>query len=136
MAGMSTCERCGGGVPAGATTCPNCGAPAGSGGSGSAWEGTGSLVNTDPTPDVSTAYSQSEVEQPWSAPAPTPAPPAYTPPRTDFSAPAAEIYSPTSQEKKRGPWVWVIGCCVGVLVLTCCLVVIAIAIALAPITGL
>ncbi len=143
MADLSTCERCGGGVPAGATTCPNCGAPVAGGESVEQW------VSTDPLPGGAEAYRQEEPSQPeWSAPAPeptpepapaytpTPRPPAYTPPPADIGTLAGDVFDAASQEKKRSPWVWVIGCCVGVVVLACCLAVIAIALVLAPIAGI
>jgi hypothetical protein len=103
-------------------------------------------VRTDALPEEealeSAASAAQAASQPaWSepepapAPAPVPPPPVYTPPTPGYSTPAAEIFTPGG-EKKRSPWVWVIGCCAGALILLCCLLAVGIAAALAPVLGI
>jgi len=104
-----TCERCGSGVPAGSSTCPNCGAPVGAAG-----------------------YETRKVDAGWSAPetpayeptvkvpepqAAEPVPPVYTPPA--YTPPPA----PSAPKKSR---VWqIVAGCVALLVICCCLAVVA-----------
>jgi hypothetical protein len=68
---MTTCERCGSAVPAGASTCPNCGAPVGA----SAYE----------TRKVDAGWSEPEVTLP-AEPEPPACEPTVKMPRTPPAA--------------------------------------------------
>ena len=120
-ANTMTCERCGSGVPAGASTCPNCGAPVG--------------VAAYETRKVDAGWSAVEAPQPveppqpayeptvkvLETPTPEPVPPVYTPPPyTSTSLPQAP--------KRSRVWQIVAGC-VALVVICCCLAVVAVVVA-------
>ena len=124
---MTTCERCGSGVPAGASVCPNCGAPVGA----SAYE----------TRKVDAGWSEPEVTLPAEPELPAyeptvkipeplssqPKPPVYTPPASTspaYTPPPYTSPSPPKAPKRSRIWQIVAGC-VALLVICCCLVVVA-----------
>jgi hypothetical protein len=112
-----TCERCGAGVPAGASTCPNCGAPVG--------------AATYETRKVDAGWSEVEVPQPVE-----PAQPAYEPtvkvPEVSTPEPVPPVYTPlpaaaSYSEPPRRSRVWqVIAGCIGAVLICCCLAVVSI----------
>lgn len=117
-ASTMVCDRCGAGVPAGASTCPSCGAPVGA-----------------------AAYETRKVDAGWSAPEipeeAKPEPPDYEPtvkiPETPAVEPVPPVYSPpvySSQSLPEAPKprsrVWqIVAGCAALLVICCCLVVVA-----------
>lgn len=116
-ADTKTCDRCGSGIPVGASTCPNCGAPVGA----AAYE----------TRKVDAGWSTPEIPQPAEPPEPAyeptikvpepppvePVPPLYTPP---------EIAAPSVPPAPRRNRVWqIVAGCVALLVICCCLLVVA-----------
>ncbi|OGO35953.1 MAG: hypothetical protein A2W35_19020 [Chloroflexi bacterium RBG_16_57_11] len=119
---MTTCERCGSAVPAGASVCPSCGAPVGA----SAYE----------TRKVDAGWSEPEIPLPAE-----PEPPAYEPtvkiPEPLPAEPASPVYSrpahtpppytPSARpEAPKRNWVWqIVAGCVALLLICCCLVVVA-----------
>lgn len=115
------CERCGSGVPAGASTCPNCGAPVGA----SAYE----------TRKVDAGWSQVEVPQPGSPqqpayeptvkvpeiPTPEPVPPVFTP------EPVVPTSFPETPKRSR---VWqILAGCVGAILVCICLAIVSVIVA-------
>jgi len=119
---MTTCERCGSAVPAGASVCPNCGAPVGAAGYetrkvDAGWSETEVLLPSEPEPP---AYEPT-VKIPEPLPA-QPAPPAYTPPV--YTPPSYTPPAPPETPKRSCIWQIVAGC-VALLVICCCLVVVA-----------
>jgi hypothetical protein len=113
-----TCERCGSGVPAGASTCPNCGAPVGA----AAYE----------TRKVDAGWSEMELPQPAEPPEPAyePTVKVSEPPTPEpVYIPSASTPAPLSAAPKRSRvWQIVVGC-VALVVICCCLAVTAIIVA-------
>lgn len=116
-ADTKTCDRCGSGIPGGASTCPNCGAPVGA----AAYE----------TRKVDAGWSELEVPQ-----AAEPPPPAYEPtikvPEVPEVEPVPPLFTPQTPiptafpEAPKRNRIWpIVGGCVALLVICCCLAVVA-----------
>ena len=129
----TTCDRCGAGVPAGASTCPNCGAPVGASGYetrkvDAGWSEPEVILPDEPEqPEYEPTIKVPEPAAP-EAPAPEPVQPMFTP----------EPYKPTpipEAPKKNRAWQIVAGCA-ALLVICCCLAVVAIIVGLIAAGGL
>lgn len=129
----TTCDRCGAGVPAGASACPNCGAPVGASGYetrkvDAGWSEPEVIFPAEPEqPAYEPTIKVPEPPAP-EAPAPEPPPPVVIPPSfTPTSLPEAP--------KKNRLWQIVAGCA-ALLVICCCLAVVAIVVAIIVSGGL
>jgi hypothetical protein len=118
----TTCERCGAGVPVGASNCPSCGAPVGASGYetrkvDAGWSEPEVFLPVEPVqPEYEPTIKVPEPEAPKSPP-PEPVPPVYIPPAS------MQTPLPTAPKKSR---VWqIVAGCVALIVICCCLVVVA-----------
>ena len=122
-----TCDRCGSSVQPGASVCSNCGAPLGgvdpsvTGVPPQTVRSDASIFDLPPAPDMPSPGTPmplggqpSEGVDAWQYPPPAPAAPAptYAPLPPSAGIPA-----------KRSPWLWIIGCCLGLVLLACLLAI-------------
>lgn len=129
MSAMITCERCGSNVPAGSSVCPNCGAPVSSSTQAEEW------VQTDAQPSARDKETIKLAEEEPAQELPVPPRPvdkvespasqpevSYTPPQPTFQP--QNLASPATPQKKSNLVLWIVGGCVALFLLCCCISVI------------